>query len=192
MDWFWNIFDSIIQNRIWHFLFGNFHLVDWITAVFAGIGLFYGLKQGFFRCVAVTLETIALLWFIMVFYKKTAGIILQNLSFIGDANSRPVAYAVLLFFGGALTVLLDGKLKTIFHTKLAGPVRSAGGAVFGVFFLLLLLSLGSYLIVLSPFAKLHQPYADGGSRTGPFISHLAPSFFKGIAHPTKIFEKAKT
>lgn len=191
MDWFWSIFDKIIQNQIWNFIFGHFHFVDWVTLTFVLIGLYYGLKQGFFRCVAVTLETIALLWVVMTFYKKIGAILLENLPFVGEGNSRPVAYLILLALSGILMVLLDGKLKSIFHTKLAGPLRPLGGAIFGVFFLLLIWSLFSQIFVIWPSAKMHKPYTDGGSRTGYQVAKLAPTIYLGISNPAEIFEKSK-
>ncbi len=191
MDWFWNLFDAIIQNHIWNVLFGHFRLVDWVTSIFAIIGLVYGLKQGFFRCLAVILETIPLLWFVMAFYKKIGSIVLQNLPFVGETRARPVAYIVLLLLGGILTILIDGRLKTIFHTKLAGPVRAAGGAVCGVFFLLLVWSLIAHIFVIWPSGKMHAPFTDGGSITGGHVARLAPSIYNRFAHSDEIMKKSK-
>lgn len=191
MDWFWNIFDSIVQNHIWNVLFGHFHLVDWITSVFALIGLFYGLKQGFFRCLAVTLETTPLLWFVMSFYKKIGGIIGQNLTFIGEGYARPIAYIALLLVGGILMILLDGRLKTIFHTKLANPIRAIGGAVSGVIFLLLIWSLVATIFVIWPLAKLHKPFAEGGSKTGVYVARFAPFVYSALVNPSEIMKKSK-
>lgn len=191
MDWFWSIFDKIIQNQIWNYIFGHFHFVDWITAAFVLIGLYYGLKQGFFRCVAVTIETIGLLWIVFSFYQKLGGILLQNLPFIGEVNSRPVAYIFLLALGGFLTVLLDGKLKTLFHTKLAGPLRPLGGVIFGVFFLILLWSLAAQICVIWTSLKLNKPFSDGASRTGYQVVKLAPTIYKGMSSPSEILKKSK-
>lgn len=191
MDWFWSIFDKIIQNQIWNYIFGHFHFVDWVTVAFILIGLYYGLKEGFFRCVAVTLEAIALLWVVLSFYKKMGGILFENLPFVGDANSRPIAYLILLVLGGILMVFIDGKLKTLFHTKLAGPIRAIGGAVCGVFFLLLIWSMVSQVFVIWPLLKLNKAYTDGGSRTGFYVVRIAPTIYKWMSYPSEALQKSK-
>ena len=99
--------------------------------------------------------------------------------------------AAFLLIGGILLILLDGKLKQLFHTKLAGPIRLAGGAVTGVFFLLLILSLLTYVLILWPSVAFHKPYADGGSKTGPFIGKLAPQIYQSMEHPSGVFQKSK-
>lgn len=191
MDWFWNIVDTIIQNRIWNMFFGHFHLVDWIAVVFGLIGLFYGLKNGFFRCVVVTLEGLGVLWFVMTFYKKVGAILLQNLSFIGEGNARPVGYIALLTLSGVLMIMLDGRLKQIFHTKLAKPVRALGGAVFGVFFLFLIWSLAAQVFIIWPSMKMQKPFTQEGSRTGYYAAQLAPTLYQIITFQKNSSEKNK-
>lgn len=191
MDWFWNIFDSIVQNRIMHFLFGGFRLFDWITLFMAVIGLYYGLKQGLIRCLAVILETILVFLFVMTFYKKIGAILLQNIPGLGEANAKPIAYLILLMVSGVLMVILDEKLKMIFHTKLAGAIKVIGGAFAGVFLLLLMLSVGVQTVIIWPSLKLHRSFLDGGSRTGPFVGRLAPAIYKTIVNPGSLFEKKK-
>lgn len=191
MDWFWNIFDSIIQNRIMHFLFGNLRFFDWITIAMAGIGLYYGLKQGLIRCFAVILETSLVFWVVMSFYKKIGAIFLQNIPALGEANAKPIAYIVLLMLSGVLMLLLDERLKMIFHTKLAGPIKIFGGAVAGVFLLLLMLSMAVQTVIIWPALNLNRSFMDGGSRTGPFVGKLAPNIYKTLSHPTSLFDKKK-
>ena len=183
MEWFFDILDKIIQNRIWTIVFSHLQWVDWLTVIFLIIGIIYGVKQGFFRCVAVILETLIVLWVAFTFEKKFAGILGANLTFIKEGSTRPFAYFFLLVFSGIPVMLMDGKLKSTFHTKLAGPIRNIGGIIFGAVFMMLLLSMVSKLFMLIPSTKLHKVYAEGGSKTGPVVLRIAPTVYQFMNHP---------
>lgn len=189
MDWLFSWIDKIIQAHIWHALFGGFSWADWLTVVFVIIGLAYGLKQGFFRCFAVTLETCLVIWLVFTWEKKFGTIIAQNLSFLKESQARPLAYILLLSVSGVLMMLIDGKLKNLFHTKLAGPLRVIGGAVMGVTMLLLFLSLITHAFFLLPVQALRRPYNEGGSKTGQFVEKAAPTVYRLMTHPFAKAEK---
>jgi hypothetical protein len=186
MDWFFGIFDRIIQNRILYAILHGFSWVDWITIAFVCIGLVYGLKQGMFRAMAVCFETCVVLWIVFALEKKFAAVISANLAFLKESTVRPFAYLLLLIVVSIGAIVIDEKLRNTFHTKIAGPVKYTGGAIFGVILLLLFWSLVSKFLVLLPITALHTPYGKGGSRTGQFVVSMAPKVYKFINSP---FEK---
>ncbi len=183
MEWFFDILDKIIQNRVLASLFGNFQWVDWVTIAFVIIGLIYGIKQGFFRCLAVTFETCLVLWIVFALEKKFTAILVTNMTFMKETAIRPAAYLFLILLVSAGAMLLDGRIKNLFHTKLTGSIKYTGGAIFGVVLLLLMLSLISKFMMLLPIAALHKPYQKGGSKTGEIVLSVAPTVYKFINAP---------
>lgn len=191
MDWFFDFLDRIIQNRIWAVLFGHFGWVDWATVIFILAGLIYGLKRGFFRAWVVTLETCVVLWIVFTFEKKFAGLLNANLSFLKEGQARPTAYLALMFLSALAIMVLDDRLKNLFHTKLAGPVKYTGGVIFGVVFFILIWSMLSRLLILTPVQRLHKPYVEGGSKTGPAVAAIAPKVYHFMAAPFSSKDKKK-
>ncbi len=183
MEWFFNILDKIIQNQVIHAIFHNLSWVDWVTAAFLLIGFIYGLKQGFFRCLAVSFETCLVIFIVFSLEKKFAIVIANSLSYLKESQTRPFSYLLLLILVSLGTMFIDGKIKSTFHTKLAGAIKYTGGAIFGVILLLLFWSLGSKFLMLLPVERLHRPFSGGGSKTGEFVLSAAPSVYKFMKNP---------
>ncbi len=191
MDWFFSLIDKIIEARIWHVLFSHFHVVDWFTAALLIIGVIYGLKQGFLRMVFLTLETVLVVWLVFSFEKKFSGLLQTNLSFIKAATARPVSFMALGITFWMLVMYLDGRAKTLFHTKLTGPIKYVGGFIMGGVFMLLIWSMIAQVLMLLPFQKIHRPFNEGGSRTGAQVYSIAPTVYKAISKPASLFEAKK-
>lgn len=186
MEWFFNIIDAIVRNQVIASLFRGFSWVDWVTILFVLIGLIYGLKQGFFRVVAVALESCFVLWIVFALERKFAAVLTANLAFLKEASVRPFAYLLLLIVVSIGAIVIDEKLRGTFHTKLASPLKYTGGAIMGILLLLLYWSLISKFLMLLPVSRLHKPYSEGGSKSGYYVLAMAPKVYKFINAP---FEK---
>jgi uncharacterized membrane protein required for colicin V production len=77
--------------------------------------------------------------------------------------------------------LIDSKLSTIFHAKLSGPLKPIGGAVFGIFYALLLWSFFSQaLVMMRHFPQVKRVYESGNSVTGHQVKLLAPAIYQTV------------
>ena len=191
MDWFFNLLDKIVAAHIWHIIFDQYHPVDWIATAFLVVGAIYGFKQGFLRMLVLILETFVVIFLVFALEKKFALLLQNNLSFIKPSVARAVAFMMMSIVFWLLVMYLDGRAKGLFHTKLTGILKYTGGVFAGAFFLLLIWSMITQVLVYLPFQATRKPFAESGSKTGPQLYALAPSCYKLVTKPAALFEKKK-
>ena len=72
MEWFFSIFDKIIQSYIWKKVLSHLEWMDWVTAFFAFLGPIYGAKRGLLREIVECAEVALVLFLVFTFDKPFA------------------------------------------------------------------------------------------------------------------------
>jgi uncharacterized membrane protein required for colicin V production len=174
MDWFFGIFDKIVQSMVWRSVIAHIQWVDWATLVFVVIGIVYGAQKGLLRILAEIMEIVFVAFVVFYFYKEFSTKVNIYLEFIPDRVVPVISFILLALPVWFIVYFLDSKVSKIFHTKLSKSISVPGGIIFGAAYLFFVWSFLSQPIILSNYRYVTKAYEPGVSYTGDALRALAP------------------
>ena len=147
----------VSENWFWRYFFSHFGWVDWSLAAFLFLGVLLGLKNGLSKEIPRLIESLISLYVTLEYHSFFAA-------WIARETPWPESYArIFTFLLGWLATwivlrLLFEILGRLTHLEVASPFQWVGGFFVGGVRYLLLFSMLSYLLVLSPLDCIQQSY----------------------------------
>lgn len=180
---------KIIDLVFWQTLINHFRWVDWITIGFVFFGLFIGVRKGLMRMLAEIMEMILILAVTFAFQPSVAIFLKSYLPSVSEKTLAPFAFMITAFCIWFVVAVIDKYAQMWLHAKIPGFLKTAGGALAGMFQLFLLWSFLSQAILMVPIAGAHKIYDAGKSTFGVYVKNFAPSVYRTISNPGQILPK---
>jgi uncharacterized membrane protein required for colicin V production len=187
MDQTYELIDRVTRGLIAKHLLASLTWIDWSVIAFIFIGLFYGMKKGLMREIAVVFEMFIVTYIVFQYYGPLADFLESRIPALSSVYAGAVVYVVILAALFFILRLVDSILQKWLKTTLVAPLRILGGAILGVVHFLILLSLLTQTVLLMPVQPVRKVFTPGNSYFGYQVSKLAPDIHAGMQQAVEFF-----
>ena len=182
---FQDFFNFISAWKVWHFLFHDFIVLDWILFFLCLFASAVGFFKGFGLFWKKLIHILILIFTVMLIYPTLAEWSGSHLTFAKVDFWNPFFFLVLtgLVIGamGRFSKLQSKKGTVQFHPFWDRVV----GVATGFFFALLLASFVTQFLLFLPIKKMQVVYKPGKSRFGVVMKNFVPQLMDGALAPVR-------
>jgi uncharacterized membrane protein required for colicin V production len=187
MDQTYEMIERLTRGLIAKHLLASLTWIDWTVIAFLFVGLFYGMKKGLMREIAVVFEMFVITYIVFQYYGPLADFFESHVPALSSIYAGAFVYVVILMALFFICRLLDSLLQKWLKTTLVAPLRVLGGALLGAVHFLILLSLLCQAVLLMPVHSVRKVFTAGNSYFGFQVSKLAPDIHADIQQAVEFF-----
>lgn len=173
-------FHKFLNHPRWQAMMSRWGFLDAFVLIFLLLGILYGIKKGLLRICVEILQLIFIFWLVYGNYKTVSHLVKHNLPLFPWNSADALSYFFLLAAVWAAVLMIDGSLQKWVRADTWAPLRAAGGAVFGLLHIGLVLSMLVNGLMLLPIKPLREFFGYGDSNAAPFVLRLAPEIYEYI------------
>ena len=177
MEWFWRLVDRL-QKGFASSALRSFSPVDWIFLCAIVWGLIQGSRKGFSDMLGKLFGIFLVSMLTLSFYSRGADRLCKNLPVLSIQAAEPLVFfllAVFLWFSASWSINVFGKFLRV---EAQGPLKTLGGAVFGILHVVLWVSFLAQFLLLFPIPSIQKIFKPGHTYTGYAISKAVPDLHK--------------
>ena len=185
LDRFFQWFDRLTQNAALKSFMSTFYWIDYVAFLFAVAGLIYGMKAGMMAELGEILQLSIVIFLTLAYFRKVVFFLANYFPSLPHVSVAPVSFILTAVAVWFVASFIFGLLKKVMHANVSAPVRILGGALLGIFHLLLILSFMCQALLLMPTKHTKKMFEQGTSYTGYYLSNMAPQIYKIFREPMK-------
>jgi len=161
----------------------NFSVVDWAAVLAVFFGVAWGSRKGASEMFGKTGGMILIGVIVLSCFNHLAATFMGIVPSLLEAVARPMAFFLLSIFVWLSVSWSINVLGKFFHVEAHGVLKTFGGALLGVVFFLLLLSLIAQFLLLFPSKGIQKVFSEGRSFSGATIARIFPRVREIVAAP---------